>query len=388
MRGVGAGDLPGVREGDEIDGKYQVIRALGSGGMGVVVAARHKHLGENVAIKFLHPRMVEDEQAVARFLREARAAARIKSEYIARVHDVGTLPNGGPFMVMEFLEGGDLTAWIKQKSPVPVAQAVDFVLQACVGVAEAHMLGIVHRDLKPSNLFCVRRADGQVAIKVLDFGISKASDRDASAGEAALTATSAVMGSPLYMSPEQMRSARDVTAAADIWALGIVLYELLVGTPPFIGRSVTEIAVNVATQTPAPIAAARPDAPPGLEAVILRCLRKDARARYGNIGELALALAEFAPTRARPLVDRIAAMTGGPILPAVPAPAAPQSGAPAPLFITPHLSMRISRSERGSGGGAMAALLVRLLAFAAILVIGYLVYRQIIDISKALNAPE
>jgi eukaryotic-like serine/threonine-protein kinase len=376
-----------VREGDEIDGKYQVVRALGSGGMGIVVAARHKQLGEKVAIKFLHPRMVEDEQAVARFLREARAAARIKSEYIARVHDVGTLPDGGPYMVMEFLEGGDLTAWIKQKSPVPVAQAVDFVLQACVGVAEAHMLGIVHRDLKPSNLFCVRRADGQVAIKVLDFGISKMSDRDASAGEAALTATSAAMGSPLYMSPEQMRSARDVTAAADLWALGVVLYELLVGTPPFIGRSVTEIAVNVATQTPASIATVRPDAPPGLEAVILRCLRKDPRARYGNVGELALALAEFAPARSRPLVDRIAGMTGGAILPAVPVAAPPPSAESAPLYFTPQFVAQTSRTNPGAASG-MGALLTRLLAFVAILVIGYVVYHLVIDVAKAIPSSE
>jgi eukaryotic-like serine/threonine-protein kinase len=376
-----------VREGDEIDGKYQIIRSLGAGGMGVVVAARHKQLGEKVAIKFLHPHMIEDELAVSRFVREARAAARIKSEYIARVYDVGTLPAGGPYMVMEFLEGGDLTAWIKQKSPVPVAQAVDFVLQACVGVAEAHMLGIVHRDLKPSNLFCVRRADGQVTIKVLDFGISKMSDRDAQAGEMALTHTSAVMGSPLYMSPEQMRSARDVTARTDIWALGVILYELLASVPPFGGKSVTELAVNVATQRPPPLANVRPDAPPGLEAVILRCLEKDARARYGNVGELALALADFAPARSRPLVDRIAAMTGGAILPAVPVPSRPPSSEAAPFYITPQFGGRTAH-RTGSGGAGMASLFMRLLAFVIVLGIGYAVYHLVGEVAKAIPSSE
>jgi serine/threonine protein kinase len=376
-----------VREGDEIDGKYQIVRALGAGGMGVVVAARHKQLGEKVAIKFLHPHMIEDELAVSRFLREARAAARIKSEYIARVYDVGTLPSGGPFMVMEFLEGGDLTAWIKQKSPVPVAQAVDFVLQACVGVAEAHMLGIVHRDLKPSNLFCVRRADGQVAIKVLDFGISKASDRDAQAGEMALTSTSAVMGSPLYMSPEQMRSARDVTAQADIWALGVILYELLASKPPFGGSTITEVAVNVATQRPPSLASVRPDAPPELEAVILRCLEKDARARYGNVGELALALADFAPARSRPLVDRIAAMTGGAILPAVPVPSRTPSAESAPFYITPQFVAPVSRTDPNASTGSVA-FLMRILAFVAVLVVGYYVYHLAIEVAKAIPTPE
>jgi predicted Ser/Thr protein kinase len=156
----------GIREGDILAGKYRVERILGAGGMGVVVAAYHIQLDEKVALKFLLPEALDNREAVARFAREARAAVKIKSEHVARIIDVGTLPNGAPFMVMEYLDGGDLGAWLKQRGALPIEQAVEFVLQACVAVADAHALGIVHRDLKPANLFCVRRSDGQLAIKV------------------------------------------------------------------------------------------------------------------------------------------------------------------------------------------------------------------------------
>src|SRR5580700_416889 len=195
----------GVQPGDVLAGKYKVERVLGAGGMGVVVAAHHLQLDEKIALKFLLPEALGDAEAVARFAREARNACKIKSEHVARVTDVGTLPNGAPYMVMEYLEGGDLAAWIKQRGALPIEQAVEFVLQACVAVADAHALGIVHRDLKPANLFCVRRSDGQLSIKVLDFGISKLAD-GVGPGSMAMTKTSALMGSPLYMSPEQMRS--------------------------------------------------------------------------------------------------------------------------------------------------------------------------------------
>src|SRR3984885_7032800 len=192
--------------------------------MGIVVAARHVQLDEKVALKFLRPEALADADAVERFAREARAAVKIKSEHVARVIDVGTLPNGAPYMVMEHLDGEDMAAWIKERGALPVEQALDFVLQACVAVADAHALGIVHRDLKPANLFCIRRSDGQLSIKVLDFGISKMTDLTGS-GQGSMTRTSALMGSPLYMSPEQMRSSKDVDAKTDIWALGVILFE-------------------------------------------------------------------------------------------------------------------------------------------------------------------
>jgi serine/threonine-protein kinase len=295
----------GVREGEILAGKYRVERVLGVGGMGIVVAARHIQLDERVALKFLLPQALGDEDAVARFLREARAAVKIKSEHIARVTDVGVLDNGAPYLVMEYLEGGDLAGWLKQRGPLPVEQAVDFVIQACVAVAEAHALGIIHRDLKPSNLFCVRRLDGQLSIRVLDFGISKRTDMSGTATAMGMTRTGALMGSPFYMSPEQMRSSKDVDATTDIWALGITLFELIAGRPVFVAQTVTELAIQVANEPPPSLRTFRPDAPSGLDAVISRCLEKDRRRRYPNIGELAVALLPFAPKRAKTMVERI-----------------------------------------------------------------------------------
>jgi eukaryotic-like serine/threonine-protein kinase len=299
-----------VHEGSVLAGKYRVDKVLGIGGMGVVVAARHLQLDTKVAIKFLLPAMLASPDAVARFAREARAAVKITSEHVARVFDVGTLETGAPYMVMEFLEGGDLASWIQQRGAMPVETALDFVLQACVAVAEAHGLGIVHRDLKPANLFCVRRADGKLSIKVLDFGISKFADTSGSASGMSMTKTSAMMGSPLYMSPEQMRSSKDVDLRTDIWALGVVLYELLAGRVPFNGDTIPEVCVKIATEAPPPFRVYRRDAPEGLEAVVFRCLEKDPGRRYRNVAEFALAMAEFAPRSARATVDRITGIVG------------------------------------------------------------------------------
>lgn len=294
----------GVRPGDVLAGKYRIERVLGVGGMGVVVAAHHVQLDEKVAIKFLLPAMLGNQDVVVRFAREARAAVKIKSEHVARVSDVGTLENGAPYMVMEFLEGGDLATWLQRQGPLPIEQAVDFVLQACVGVASAHGVGIVHRDLKPANLFCLRGNDGQFVIKVLDFGISKLTDFSRSQGMSG-TKTATVMGSPFYMSPEQMVSAKDVDTQTDIWALGVVLYELLTGSRPFEGESLPEIAIKVATAPFASVRSYRPDIPAGLEAVIIKCLEKDKRRRYANVAELALELADFSSKRSRHSIERI-----------------------------------------------------------------------------------
>jgi serine/threonine protein kinase len=300
-----------VREGDVLAGKYRVERVLGIGGMGVVVAAHHIQLDEKVALKFLLPEALGNSEAVARFAREARAAVKIKSEHVARVTDVGTLPSGAPYMVMEYLEGGDLAAWLKQRGALPIEQAVEFVLQACVAVADAHALGIVHRDLKPANLFCIRRSDGQLSIKVLDFGISKltspggAASGPLAAQGMAFTRTSVLMGSPLYMSPEQMRSSKDVDAQTDIWALGMILFELMAGRPAFLADSVTELAIKVASEPTPALRSFRPEVPSELEAVVFKCLRKERSQRYRNVAQLALALLPFAHKRAKASVERI-----------------------------------------------------------------------------------
>jgi serine/threonine-protein kinase len=298
----------GVREGDVLDGKYQVERILGAGGMGVVVTARNIALDTRVALKFLRPEMLGNSDAMARFGREARAAAKITSEHVARVHDVGTLKNGSPYIVMEFLEGEDLASWLERHGRLPVEQAVDFVLQACVAIADAHRLGIVHRDLKPSNLFCARRSDGQATIKVLDFGISKLTDLShaSDAPGLSVTKTATVLGSPHYMSPEQVQNPKEVDTRSDIWAIGVIVFELLTGVRPFVGEVFGEIAVKIAIQPPPSIRSLRPDVPAGLEAAVVRCLQKNKNDRYSDVSELAIALLPFGPSASVATVERIA----------------------------------------------------------------------------------
>src|SRR5688500_4451427 len=225
---------PPIGVGDRIADKYVVESIIGEGGMGLVVAARHVELDQRVAIKLLLPAIAELGTAAERFRREARSAARIRSDHVCRVLDVGSLPSGVPYLVMEHLEGCDLATELERRTRLPVAEAIEWVLQACEGLAEAHSVGIVHRDLKPANLFLARRSDGSKRIKLLDFGVSKALD-DSGAGQHKLTQTSTLVGSPLYMSPEQLSSSRDVDVRTDIWALGAVLHELLSGKPPFSG---------------------------------------------------------------------------------------------------------------------------------------------------------
>ena len=297
-------DAP-VREGEVLAGKYRVERVLGVGGMGVVVAAHHLALDRRVAIKFLLPEATTNQEVVARFAREARAAVRIESEHVARVIDVGALESGAPYMVMEYLVGNDLQHRVAEHGALPIEEAVDYLLQACEAIAEAHAAGIVHRDLKPANLFLTRRADGSAFVKVLDFGISKALTPQGSQPDMSLTKTASVMGSPLYMAPEQMRSTRSVDARADIWALGVILYELVSGKVPFEATTMPELCAMVLTETPPPLRERRPDAPPGLSNIIERCLQKDPAQRFGNVSELANALMSFAPARSRISAERI-----------------------------------------------------------------------------------
>jgi serine/threonine-protein kinase len=300
--------------GEVIAGKYRVERVLGAGGMGVVVAARQLNLDTRVAIKFLLPGTLKNADAVARFTREAQAAVRITNEHVARVLDVGSLDNGSPYIVMEFLEGTDLATRLKHLGQLSIEEAVEDVLQACEALSEAHGLGIVHRDLKPANLFCIRRPDGLPWIKVVDFGISKFQVNDPSSSEVSMTQSAVVMGSPAYMSPEQMQSSRDVDARSDIWALGVVLFELITGRQPFDGESFAHVVLQVNTRPVPSVRQARPDCPEQLEQVVRGCLEKDRNNRFGDVAALAMALLPFAPERARGSVERItraAAQKGG-----------------------------------------------------------------------------
>jgi serine/threonine protein kinase len=257
-----------VAAGDIVGGRYRVERVLGTGAMGVVVAATHIRLGHAVAIKFMLPGAIGNEQSVARFLREARAAANLR---------------------MEYLEGNDLAHVLQTQGPISVRAAATYVIQACDALAEAHAAGIIHRDIKPANLFLTTRRDGSPLIKVLDFGISKANQLT----ETGLvgTNTQALLGSPLYMSPEQMNSPRQVDGRSDIWSLGITLYQLTTGRPPFSAETLPALFVQIVQGAPHPMREVRPDVPDAFAQTVMRCLEKDPQRRFASVDELARALA-------------------------------------------------------------------------------------------------
>lgn len=271
--------------------KYRVERMLGRGGMGIVLAARHVHLDELFAVKTMLPEGLESSEAVERFLREARASARLKGEHVVRVHDVGNLENGTPYMLMEYLEGEDLGTVVERKGALPVEEAVGYVHQACEAVIEAHGLGIVHRDLKPSNLFLTRRPNGSPCIKVLDFGISKEIDPEKKGMK--LTKTGQFLGSPMYMSPEQMTDVKNTDVRSDIWSLGVILYELTTGRAPFLAETVPSVVTKVLLSHPSAPSKVRPDLPAALDTIIMRCLEKQPERRYASVLELLAALEPF-----------------------------------------------------------------------------------------------
>jgi serine/threonine-protein kinase len=291
-----------VSVGQVFQGKYRVDAILGQGGMGVVAECTHLALNERVAVKMLRHDVLGDHDAVQRFIREAQAAVKLKSEYVARVSDVGTFENGVPYMVMEFLDGQDLGELLKDRGVLPVPWAVELILQTAEALAEAHSLGIVHRDIKPTNLFVTWRPDGSALIKVLDFGISKSP----MGTDMHLTQTQSLLGTPAYMSPEQMRSARLVDSRSDIWSLGTVFYEVLEGHRPFEAESFSEMCVKVAVDPPAPML----NTPPGLQPAMLRCLAKSPEQRYANMAEFARDLVPFAQDahQAATLVERMQRM--------------------------------------------------------------------------------
>jgi serine/threonine-protein kinase len=274
----------------------------------MVVAATHEGIDQKVALKFLLPEVLDNSEVVERFMREGRASARVQSEHVARVLDVGALPAGEPYIVMEFLEGEDLERLLFERGALAPPVAVDYVLQACEALAEAHAHGIVHRDLKPANLFLAARPNGDPIIKVLDFGISKlpSSERDH-----VKTHTSALLGSPSYMSPEQLVSAGSVDLRSDLWAMGVVLYELLSGRHPFTASSMPELVALILDKKHEPISGLAPE----LQAAIDTCLQKDRTKRYANVAELARALAAFGPPHAGRSVERIEHVVGVPKTP-------------------------------------------------------------------------
>jgi eukaryotic-like serine/threonine-protein kinase len=278
-----------LEAGQIISERYLVGEVLGGGGMGVVRAGTHLLLGTPVAIKVIHSELKDDSEAVQRFVNEARATALLKGEHIARVFDVGVLPSGEPYLVMEQLEGIGLDQYLVERGTLAEAEAVDIVLQACEGLTEAHAAGLVHRDIKPANLFLARRPDGQFSVKILDFGIAKRIH-----ASPALTDPGKSLGSPWYMSPEQMLTPASVDARADVWSLGVLLFELLTARLPFEGESVPQVCANVLAAAPLRLRQYRIDLAPELEAILLACLEKEPRRRVGSVGELGQALLPYA----------------------------------------------------------------------------------------------
>jgi serine/threonine-protein kinase len=318
--------IPGLpEEGEILGGKYRIERTLGAGGMGVVVAAFHVHLREKVAIKVLRPDASARPASIARFVREARTTMKLRSDHIVRVFDVDMIHGALPYIVMEFLDGQDLARILEAEGPLPVGRAIEYLLQGCEGIAEAHALGVIHRDLKPANMFVAQGKDGAACVKLLDFGVSKASFLELDVGEetkpsserpivttpparpvpAEITHTNAQLGSPRYMSPEQIRSARSVDVRTDVWALGTILYEAISGAPAFRGRTADDLTRAILEDDPPPLARERQGVPAGLDAIVRRCLAKDARDRYPDVAALAAALAPFAPSAARESATRV-----------------------------------------------------------------------------------
>ena len=302
------GSLEGLpRPGDVIGGKYEVEGVIGLGGMGAVLAGSHMHLQQPVAIKVLLPAFVKNPDVRSRFLREARAAARLRSDHVTRTYDVGVTDDGLPFMVMERLEGVDLAEALEAEGPFRIERAVGFVLQACEAVAEAHALGIVHRDIKPGNLFLANKPNGSTVIKVLDFGISKSLDEVGRTGSGItdLTGPHSLLGSPHYMSPEQIRDSREVDTRSDVWALGVLLYELLTKQVPFDAESLPHLYALVLSEDPVPPARHGATLPTGLEQVLFDCLRKSREERIQDVSTLAERLMPFGPPWAATSVEHV-----------------------------------------------------------------------------------
>jgi eukaryotic-like serine/threonine-protein kinase len=385
--------LAPVRQGQTVAGKYVVGRELGVGGMGMVYAARDARLDRQVAIKVLLPRLVTSQTAAQRFMREARAATRITSEHVVKLLEIDTLPDGTPLLVMEYLEGRDLRAVLREDGPLAPQVAVDYLLQALQAVAEGHMQTIVHRDLKPSNLFLTTRADGTPLIKVLDFGIAKTLEPE-SADTFALTSSEDVrLGSPTYMPPEQLQNPRDVDMRSDIWALGVTLHELVSGRPPFQGQTYAELLSRILAAPPESLKSRIPDLalPEGLSEIVGKCLEKKREHRYSNAAELATALAPFGSDDARLSLYRVTGLSrspasprstpSGPVTVVTEAPATCDTTMPVPMnvVVAPQDAMPESGARRVAATAPKPSpkrLSLGLIAVAVIVAAGAVMWRQ------------
>lgn len=344
-------DVP-FQPGEVLGGKYKVQQLLGVGGVGFVISAVHLGLDSMVALKFLKPEFLSNQEALRSFRLEAGASFKINSEHVVRVHDVDALANGMPFMVMELLSGRDLRQLLQTQRVLPIERAVDIALQCCEALAAAHAMHIVHRDVKPENLFIIGSTD-VAYVKMLDFGIARVSAATSSIG--GVTPSMVAVGTPPYMSPEQIRGARNLDARTDQWSLGCVLYELLTGISPFARPSVMQSCAAVLEQEPAPLRAARPELPEELERVVLRCLHKAASERFRDVAELACALAPFG--KHYPYAERCQSLLAERPTPSSSAPSrrVESPSAPSPSTTSPRMRTGLSVQSPRLPTGAIAA---------------------------------
>jgi serine/threonine-protein kinase len=303
-------------EGEVLLEKYAVERVLGEGGMGAVLRAQHVLRRVPVALKFIHPKVLAIPGAVERFYNEAVAASRIANEHVVQILDVDRLPSGVPFIVMEFLEGRDLAS-VLQSEPahtLAVPRAVHIAIQTLRALSAAHRAGVVHRDMKPSNVFLVDRDGDHDFVKLVDFGISKVR-AESSENEASLTQVNSTLGTPLYMAPEQARSAREVDARSDIYSVAVILYEMLAARTPYVPETgeFTEILYKLFTTEPPSLRELRADLDADLVAVVERAMRKDPAERYESAAAFAADLAVFADERSVNEIHRLrqAELAGG-----------------------------------------------------------------------------
>ncbi|HKO49130.1 MAG TPA: serine/threonine-protein kinase [Polyangiaceae bacterium] len=285
-----------------LEDNYALERVIGCGGAGIVVAARHKRLGLRVALKFLRPDRPRAADVVKRFVREGQLTARIQNAHVTRMLDIGRLPDGEPFLVMEYLEGCDLAALLEARGPLACGEAVAYVRQACVGLTASHAVGIIHRDLKPSNLFLTLAPNGAPLLKILDFGIAEQLANTSTSPDAntqQLTVNPSDMGSPPFVAPEQLRAERHADPKSDLWALGAALFTLLAGRSPFERPYLSETYLAILSGRVPDLTALRPEIGRPLAAIVERCLAADPEQRFASAAELNAALAPFASEQPR-----------------------------------------------------------------------------------------